>query len=91
MPHRYLSFCVLGFGVTTLLQGFVTNYAGLLATRFFLVCTYLLLSLLLQVCDSLRLRLMRIPNRIRDSSRLDYSRKRLSVRPFVRVCPSGFH
>ncbi|KAI5856058.1 major facilitator superfamily domain-containing protein [Tricharina praecox] len=36
MPHRYLSFCVLGFGVTTLLQGFVTNYAGLLATRFFL-------------------------------------------------------
>ncbi|KAF8252440.1 putative MFS transporter [Wilcoxina mikolae CBS 423.85] len=35
-PHRCLSFCVFMFGLVNLLQGFVTNYLGLLATRFFL-------------------------------------------------------
>ncbi|KAF8537512.1 major facilitator superfamily domain-containing protein [Trichophaea hybrida] len=35
-PHRYLSLCVFMFGLVGLLQGFVTNYLGLLVTRFFL-------------------------------------------------------
>ncbi|KHN95573.1 Major facilitator superfamily domain, general substrate transporter [Metarhizium album ARSEF 1941] len=35
-PHVWLSLCVLGFGVTELCQGFIQNYGGLLATRFFL-------------------------------------------------------
>lgn len=35
-PHVWLSICVLGFGITELCQGFVQNYSGLLATRFFL-------------------------------------------------------
>lgn len=35
-PHQLLSFCVFMFGLTTILQGFVTNYKGLLTTRFFL-------------------------------------------------------
>lgn len=35
-PHVWLSFCVVGFGVTELCQGFIRNYAGLLVTRFFL-------------------------------------------------------
>ncbi|TWU70645.1 hypothetical protein ED733_000791 [Metarhizium rileyi] len=35
-PHVWLSLCVLGFGVTELCQGFIQNYSGLLATRFFL-------------------------------------------------------
>ncbi|GAB1316877.1 High-affinity nicotinic acid transporter [Madurella fahalii] len=35
-PHVWLSFCTLGFGIVTLCQGFVQNYGGLLATRFFL-------------------------------------------------------
>ncbi|KAF2223603.1 major facilitator superfamily domain-containing protein [Elsinoe ampelina] len=35
-PHVWLSICMFGFGAVTLIQGFVNNYAGLLATRFFL-------------------------------------------------------
>ncbi|KAF4972517.1 hypothetical protein FSARC_941 [Fusarium sarcochroum] len=35
-PHAWLSINMFGFGLVTLLQGFVTNYAGLLTTRFFL-------------------------------------------------------
>jgi MFS family permease len=35
-PHVWLSFCVLGFGIAELCQGFVQNYSGLIATRFFL-------------------------------------------------------
>ncbi|KAL8648792.1 MAG: hypothetical protein Q9226_005847 [Calogaya cf. arnoldii] len=35
-PHVWLSGCILAFGVVMLCQGFVHNYAGLLATRFFL-------------------------------------------------------
>lgn len=35
-PHRFLSVCVFMFGFTTIMQGFVTSYSGLLTTRFFL-------------------------------------------------------
>lgn len=35
-PHVWLSINMAGFGLVTLLQGFVQNYSGLLATRFFL-------------------------------------------------------
>jgi MFS family permease len=35
-PHVWLSVNMFLFGLTTLLQGFVQNYSGLLATRFFL-------------------------------------------------------
>ncbi|KAK3989518.1 major facilitator superfamily domain-containing protein [Cladorrhinum sp. PSN332] len=35
-PRIWLSVCCLGFGLVTIFQGLVTNYAGLLATRFFL-------------------------------------------------------
>lgn len=35
-PRVWLSICMFGFGLVTLLQGFVQNYAGLLTTRFFL-------------------------------------------------------
>lgn len=35
-PHVWLSLCMLGFGVVMICQGFVHNYGGLLATRFFL-------------------------------------------------------
>ncbi|KAI2637315.1 MFS general substrate transporter [Xylaria nigripes] len=35
-PRRWLSFCMFGFGLVSILQGVVVNYAGLLATRFFL-------------------------------------------------------
>ena len=35
-PHVWLSGCMFLFGLTTTLQGVVTNYSGLLATRFFL-------------------------------------------------------
>lgn len=35
-PRVWLSICMFGFGLVTMLQGFVTNYSGLLATRFFL-------------------------------------------------------
>jgi MFS family permease len=35
-PHAWLSFCVLGFGIIMLCQGFITNFSGLIATRFFL-------------------------------------------------------
>jgi MFS family permease len=35
-PRVWLSICMFGFGMVTMLQGFVQNYAGLLATRFFL-------------------------------------------------------
>lgn len=35
-PHLWLSFCVLGFGIIMLCQGFITNFSGLVATRFFL-------------------------------------------------------
>ncbi|TKX18555.1 MFS transporter-like protein 175 [Elsinoe australis] len=35
-PHVWLSICMFGFGLVTLIQGFVVNYSGLLATRFFL-------------------------------------------------------
>jgi MFS family permease len=35
-PSTWLSLCMLGFGLTTLAQGFVKGYSGFLATRFFL-------------------------------------------------------
>ncbi|KAI9845480.1 MAG: hypothetical protein M1837_004818 [Sclerophora amabilis] len=35
-PHLWLSGCMFFFGLSTLCQGFVQNYSGLLATRFFL-------------------------------------------------------
>ncbi|EFQ35628.1 major facilitator superfamily transporter [Colletotrichum graminicola M1.001] len=35
-PHVWLSINMFGFGLVTLLQGFVQNYAGLCTTRFFL-------------------------------------------------------
>lgn len=35
-PRIWLSICMFGFGVVTMLQGFVQNYSGLLVTRFFL-------------------------------------------------------
>ncbi|PNS14078.1 hypothetical protein CAC42_6591 [Sphaceloma murrayae] len=35
-PHVWLSICMFGFGLVTLIQGFVVNYSGLLATRFWL-------------------------------------------------------
>ncbi|PWW75661.1 MFS general substrate transporter [Tuber magnatum] len=35
-PHLWLSLCMFLFGPVTFLQGFVQNYSGLLATRFFL-------------------------------------------------------
>ncbi|KAH8730182.1 major facilitator superfamily domain-containing protein [Phaeosphaeriaceae sp. PMI808] len=35
-PRIWLSICMFGFGLVTMLQGFVTSYSGLLATRFFL-------------------------------------------------------
>ncbi|PSN64775.1 putative allantoate permease [Corynespora cassiicola Philippines] len=35
-PHIWLSLCVAGFGIVTIAQGFVRNYAGLITTRFFL-------------------------------------------------------
>jgi MFS family permease len=35
-PHVWLSGCMFLFGITTTLQGIVTNYSGLLATRFVL-------------------------------------------------------
>lgn len=35
-PHVWLSGCILAFGIVMLCQGFVQNYSGLLATRFFL-------------------------------------------------------
>ncbi|KAI9671550.1 MAG: hypothetical protein M1817_003602 [Caeruleum heppii] len=35
-PHIWLSACMFLFGLVTVLQGFVQNYSGLLATRFFL-------------------------------------------------------
>lgn len=35
-PRIWLSICMLGFGLVTMLQGFVQSYSGLLATRFFL-------------------------------------------------------
>ncbi|KAI0841291.1 putative allantoate permease [Hypoxylon sp. FL0890] len=35
-PHVWLSLCILGFGIVMLCQGFIHNYSGLLATRFFL-------------------------------------------------------
>jgi MFS family permease len=35
-PRVWLSICMFGFGLVTMLQGFVQSYSGLLATRFFL-------------------------------------------------------
>ncbi|KAI0647386.1 MFS general substrate transporter [Trametes meyenii] len=35
-PHVWLSLCMFLFGLITLLQGFVQNFGGLVATRFFL-------------------------------------------------------
>lgn len=35
-PHVWLGLNMFGFGLVTILQGLVQNYAGLLATRFFL-------------------------------------------------------
>ncbi|KAI0160664.1 putative allantoate permease [Xylariaceae sp. FL1272] len=35
-PKVWMSVCIFGFGVVELAQGFVQNYSGLLATRFFL-------------------------------------------------------
>ena len=38
-PHVWLSLCMFGFGLVTICQGLVTNWSGLLATRFFLGLT----------------------------------------------------
>jgi MFS family permease len=35
-PHVWLSGCISAFGIIMLCQGFVQNYSGLIATRFFL-------------------------------------------------------
>ena len=35
-PQIWLSACITGFGIIMLCQGFVKNYSGLIATRFFL-------------------------------------------------------
>jgi MFS family permease len=35
-PRVWLSFCMFGFGLITMCQGFVKSYSGLLATRFLL-------------------------------------------------------
>ncbi|KAL7776766.1 hypothetical protein CFE70_007185 [Pyrenophora teres f. teres 0-1] len=35
-PRIWLSICMFGFGLVTMLQGFVQSYSGLLTTRFFL-------------------------------------------------------
>ncbi|KAF1849892.1 MFS general substrate transporter [Cucurbitaria berberidis CBS 394.84] len=35
-PRIWLSICMFGFGLVTMLQGFVQSYGGLLTTRFFL-------------------------------------------------------
>lgn len=35
-PRVWLSICMFGFGLVTMLQGFVHSYSGLLTTRFFL-------------------------------------------------------
>ncbi|KAF2797575.1 putative allantoate permease [Melanomma pulvis-pyrius CBS 109.77] len=35
-PHVWLCICILGFGVVMIGQGFVRNYSGLVAARFFL-------------------------------------------------------
>jgi MFS family permease len=35
-PNVWLSICMFMFGLCTICQGLVTNYSGLLATRFFL-------------------------------------------------------
>ncbi|EJT76465.1 high-affinity nicotinic acid transporter [Gaeumannomyces tritici R3-111a-1] len=35
-PHIWLTLNMAGFGLVTLIQGFVTSYGGLVATRFFL-------------------------------------------------------
>ncbi|CAJ2509180.1 Uu.00g142060.m01.CDS01 [Anthostomella pinea] len=35
-PHIWLSLCILGFGIVMIGQGFVKNFGGLIATRFFL-------------------------------------------------------
>ncbi|KAJ4357778.1 High-affinity nicotinic acid transporter [Didymosphaeria variabile] len=35
-PRVWLSICMFGFGLVTMLQGLVQDYSGLLATRFFL-------------------------------------------------------
>ena len=35
-PHVWLAGCMLSFGVLMICQGFVQNYSGILATRFFL-------------------------------------------------------
>ncbi|ETN38760.1 uncharacterized protein HMPREF1541_06798 [Cyphellophora europaea CBS 101466] len=38
-PNVWLSLCMFGFGLVTICQGLVTNYGGLLTTRFFLGLT----------------------------------------------------
>lgn len=38
-PHVWLPLCMFGFGLVTICQGLVTNWSGLLATRFFLGLT----------------------------------------------------
>lgn len=35
-PHVWLSICTFGFGIVMIGQGFVKNFSGLIATRFFL-------------------------------------------------------
>lgn len=35
-PQRWMAFCVCGFGIVMMAQGFVKSFSGLLATRFFL-------------------------------------------------------
>lgn len=34
-PHVWLFFCIFGFGIIMLGQGFIRNYSGLFVTRFF--------------------------------------------------------
>lgn len=44
-PHVWLSGCMFMFGLATVCQGLVRNYSGLLATRFFLGCFEVCLTL----------------------------------------------
>lgn len=38
-PHVWLSICIFSFGIIVIAQGFVKNYSGIIATRFFLGLT----------------------------------------------------
>ena len=37
-PQIWLSVCMFGFGLMSIVQGLVNNFGGLLAVRFFLGC-----------------------------------------------------